>query len=107
MLPPNSSREKRKESFLSLIHISWKGFDLALDFSGAGMSTWNPSLIQKIPFNNNGDVYKRQAPCSQAALIDENGSPVYLTPKMDKQEDRKSTRLNSSHVKRSRMPSSA
>lgn len=27
------------------------------------------------------------APCSQAALIDENGSPVYLTPKMDKQEE--------------------
>lgn len=26
------------------------------------------------------------APCSQAALIDENGSPVYLTPKMDKQK---------------------
>ena len=23
------------------------------------------------------------APCSQAALIDENGSPVYLTPKME------------------------
>lgn len=27
------------------------------------------------------------APCSQAAIIDENGSPVYLTPKMDKQEE--------------------
>lgn len=27
------------------------------------------------------------APCSQAALVDENGSPVYLTPKMDKQEE--------------------
>ena len=27
------------------------------------------------------------APCSQAALVDENGSPVYLNPKMDKQED--------------------
>ena len=35
--------------------FAWKGFDLALDFSGAGMSTWNPSLIQKIPFNNNGN----------------------------------------------------
>ena len=27
------------------------------------------------------------APCSQAALVDENGTPVYLTPKMDKQEE--------------------
>lgn len=27
------------------------------------------------------------APCSQAAIIDENGSPVYLAPKMDKQEE--------------------
>lgn len=35
--------------------FAWKGFDLALDFSGAGMSTWNPTLIQKIPFNNNGN----------------------------------------------------
>lgn len=34
---------------------AWKGFDLALDFSGAGMSTWNPGAIQKIPFNNNGN----------------------------------------------------
>lgn len=27
------------------------------------------------------------APCSQAALVNANGSPVYLTPKMDKQEE--------------------
>ncbi|WP_294476750.1 RagB/SusD family nutrient uptake outer membrane protein [uncultured Bacteroides sp.] len=27
------------------------------------------------------------APCSQAALVDENGSPVYLTPKMDTQQE--------------------
>lgn len=27
------------------------------------------------------------APCSQAALVDANGSPVYMTPKMDKQEE--------------------
>lgn len=27
------------------------------------------------------------APCSQAGLVDANGSPVYLNPKMDKQED--------------------
>ena len=27
------------------------------------------------------------APCSQAALVDEKGSPVYMTPKMDTQQE--------------------
>lgn len=35
--------------------FKWKGFDLALDFTGAAMSTWNPTAIQRIPFNNNGN----------------------------------------------------
>ena len=41
---------------------------------------------------------------SLAALIDNNfGKAAFYTP----EEDRKSTRLNSSHLKLSRMPSSA
>lgn len=42
------------------------------------MAAYNSAIIT--------DAYG-DAPYSQAALVDENGSPVYMTPKIDKQEE--------------------
>ena len=53
-------------------------------------------------YNNNGRVY-------QAVLFrDPSGQPAYYAPDgKSLKKDRKSTRLNSSHIQKSRMPSSA
>ena len=58
--------------------FAWKGFDLALDFSGAGMSTWNPTLIQKIPFNNNGNnpAYYMEDTWRLADIFDANSDLI-------------------------------
>ena len=58
--------------------FAWKGFDLALDFSGGGMSTWNPSLIQKIPFNNNGNnpAYYMEDTWRLADIFDANSELI-------------------------------
>lgn len=35
--------------------FAWKGFDLALDFTGSAMTTWYQEAIQRTPFNSAGN----------------------------------------------------
>ena len=45
--------------------------------------------------------------CSQVSYIDSQGIQVLVRGVISIERDRKSTRLNSSHIQKSRMPSSA
>ena len=46
-------------------------------------------------------------PMLQVALDNQTMDSAYETTRLIAEEDRKSTRLNSSHIQKSRMPSSA
>ena len=60
--------------------------------------------VIKITVRKNGP-YRVEGDLSQLQLTDFEGNPYDLTGKPG--IDRKSTRLNSSHIQKSRMPSSA
>ena len=85
----------------------------AREIADAGHAGWGNTMIaaaemlKTAPRQQDASAALKQLDDIEAAMGGRNGPSVRLRAFIESIEDRKSTRLNSSHIQKSRMPSSA
>ena len=93
---------------LAIVGLGYVGLPLALQFARSGVRVLGLDVdAKKVAALNSGRSYIKHISANEIKWFVRSGKFLATTDFSEINRDRKSTRLNSSHLRLSRMPSSA